>query len=141
MDDCKRHYRHLESVMAFEVMRLRTPASVQQGLSHKDEAARVSCFVGVRWSKVEEKWAHQQEVYPYDVGVYLAWASPPGKRKVVQADYYSEENRDTVGSRVYPLGTNRIVARICPAIWMVPGARPIEISLPSTSCSHCWVSV
>lgn len=58
MDGRKRHYSQ-ENVMPFEVMRLRIPASVQQGLSHRDEAARVSCFVGVRWSKVEEKWAHQ----------------------------------------------------------------------------------
>jgi hypothetical protein len=58
MDDCKRYYRYPESVISFEVMRLGNPASVQQGLSHRDEAGRVSCFVGVRWLTVEEKWAH-----------------------------------------------------------------------------------
>jgi hypothetical protein len=62
-------------------------------------------------------------------GISGLGASPPGKRKVVRPTIIRGQNRDTVvGSRVYRFGTNRTLARICPTIWMVPGARPIEMS-------------
>jgi hypothetical protein len=93
--------------MPFEVMGLKIPVSVQRGQSHKDEAARVSCSVGVSWSMVEEKWAHrQQRENPYDVGVYLGSGRPLRKEEGSAATIRRKIGMRW-GKRVYRLGTNR----------------------------------
>lgn len=69
MGDCTRsHHSRWGSVDPCELPGLRGPLFVQLALWQTDGVVREPCSVGRKRWPPEEKWAHQVQKYPYDVG-------------------------------------------------------------------------